>query len=90
MSGNQDSDRGPRAARVRRTGIALVHAGELVLPAAGSEAQAEAVALSDRTTVHYHFPVEIEVVEVGAGADHELISHRTLELLLNGLQSEEA
>ena len=35
-----------RAARVTRTGLALVHAGELVLPAAGSEAEAEQVALT--------------------------------------------
>lgn len=87
MSGTRRG--GGAAARVRRTGIALVHAGELVLPAAGSEAQAEAVIASDRTTIHYHFPVEIEVVSVGAVADHDLIAERTLERLLNGLQSEE-
>ena len=79
-----------RAARVRRTGIALVHAGELVLPAAGSEAQAEAAGEADRTTIHYHFPVEIEVVTVGEGVDHDLIAERTLERLLLGLQGEAA
>ncbi len=88
MSGARGGGGAP-AARVRRTGIALVHAGELVLPAAGSEAQAEAVIVSDRTTIHYHFPVEIEVVSFGAGADHDLIAERTLERLLSGLQSEE-
>lgn len=82
---------GPRrASRVTRTGIALVHVGELVLPAAGSEAQAEAVAVSDRTAVHYHFPVEIHVVDVGAAPDHDVIAGHTLELLLSGLQSEES
>jgi hypothetical protein len=32
-----------------------------VLPAAGSEAQAERVAADDRAVVEYHFPVEVEV-----------------------------
>ena len=79
-----------RAARVRRTGIALVHAGELVLPAEGSAAQAEAVAQSDRTTVHYHFPVEIEVVDAREALDHDRAAAHTLEQLLSGLQSGEA
>jgi hypothetical protein len=38
-----------------------VHEGELVLPAAGSEAAAEVVAADQRATIHYYFPVEIEV-----------------------------
>jgi hypothetical protein len=79
----------PRAARVRRTGLALVHAGELVLPAAGSEAQAEAVVESDRTTVHYHFPVEIEVVAAGRAIDMEQVAQRALEHLLHGLEASE-
>jgi hypothetical protein len=81
--------RGPRAARVRRTGLALVHAGELVLPATGSEAEAEWVAASDRTTVQYHFPVEIEVVSGGRALDLDQIADRTLERLLHGLEGAE-
>ena len=50
-----------RGARVRSTGIALVHKGELVLPAAGSEAEAEAVLDDAQSTIQYFFPVEIEV-----------------------------
>jgi hypothetical protein len=57
-----NSVRDGRAARVTDTGIALVHAGELILPRAGSEAQAEQVGASDRTAVHYHFPIEVQVV----------------------------
>ena len=57
--GSHATGSGP--ARVTRTGIALVHEGELILPAAGSEAAAETVAADDRTVVHYHFPVEVEV-----------------------------
>lgn len=82
---------GPRrASRVRRTGIALVHAGELVLPAAGSAAEAEAVGHSDRAVIHYHFPVEIEVVDLGGALDHDMIADYTLERLLSGLQGEES
>jgi hypothetical protein len=51
----------PQAARVRRTGLALVHEGELVLPAAGSAAAAEIVAQDDRTVINYYFAVEVEV-----------------------------
>jgi hypothetical protein len=51
----------PQAARVRRTGMALVHEGELVLPAAGSAAAAEIVTNDDRTVINYYFAVEIEV-----------------------------
>ncbi|WP_165226771.1 hypothetical protein [Aquisphaera insulae] len=48
-------------ARVVRTGIALVHEGELVFPAAGSEAEAELAGSDDRVVINYYFPVEIEV-----------------------------
>lgn len=84
MSGNSPSS----AARVRRTGIALVHAGELVLPAAGSEAQAAAVAEADRTDVHFHFPVEIHVVDLGGAIDADQLADHTLERLLSGLHGE--
>jgi len=62
---NVDVDGG--AKRVLSTGIALLHEGEIVLPAAGSEAQAERVAADGSADIHYHFPVEIEV-RGGAGA----------------------
>ncbi|MEV7280375.1 hypothetical protein [Streptomyces sp. NPDC093111] len=55
--------------RVERTGIALVHEGEYIVPAPGSEA-----VVSHRSdagqVVHYHFPVEVEVV--GALQDHHV------------------
>ena len=46
--------------RVVRTGLALVHEGEMVLPAAGSEAGTVALELEDRAVVVY-YPVHIEV-----------------------------
>jgi hypothetical protein len=50
--------------RVERTGIALVHEGEYVLPALGAEA---VIAPENETTsagqvINYYFPVQIEIV----------------------------
>jgi hypothetical protein len=46
--------------RVERTGIALVHEGEYILPAPGSEARLSGA--GNDTVVNYHFPIEIEVI----------------------------
>jgi hypothetical protein len=70
-----------QASRVLNTGIALVHEGEVILPAAGSEAQAEQVMYDARTTIAYYFPVEIEVRAVERGLHAEAIideAHRRL------------
>ena len=61
--------RGSPAKRVLQTGIALVHRGEVVLPAAGSEAQAVRVVDDARQEIHYHFPVEIVVSADDPAAD---------------------
>ncbi len=79
---------GGLAARVSRTGIALVHEGELILPPAGSEAEAEVIVEDARTVAHYYFPVEIEVRMVGAPVDHHEMKERALDALalaLDGL-----
>ncbi len=47
--------------RVERTGLALVHEGEYIMPAAGSEALLSP-ALGSGQVVNYYFPVEIELV----------------------------
>jgi len=86
MADNRNGSADGRAARVKRTGIALVHAGELVLPAAGSEAQSELVAADDRTVVHYHFPVEIEVRAGGATIDAQRIADLALARLAESLE----
>jgi hypothetical protein len=74
------------AKRVLETGIALVHEGELVLPAAGSEAQAEAVADDARAVIQYHFPVEIEVWAGGERTDPEEIATLVFERLSRRLR----
>lgn len=75
------------AARVTRTGIALVHEGELVLPAAGSEAQAEQVADDARASVHYFFPVEIEVVAAVQQIDPHHIADLALDRLARSVRA---
>ncbi|MBD8059999.1 hypothetical protein IC607_13575 [Cellulomonas sp. JH27-2] len=54
------------AARVERTGIALVHEGELVVPAPGAAADLVAAGRASHddgpAEVHYWFPVQVEVV----------------------------
>jgi hypothetical protein len=58
--------------RVERTGIALVHEGEYIVPQPGSEA----LISPEGGVVNYYFPVRIEVVgalpdaEVRRVADH--------------------
>lgn len=76
-----------RAARVRTTGIALVHAGELVLPAAGSAAQADRVVEDSRSVIHYHFPVEIEVRAAPDPVDPERVAELALARLAQSLRS---
>jgi len=79
------SDRAPGAARVERTGIALVHAGELVLPEAGSEAELAPAGADPRAVVEYHFPVVIEVREARA-PDAEAVARRAARMLAQGLR----
>ncbi|GAA2773926.1 hypothetical protein [Streptomyces showdoensis] len=55
--------------RVERTGIALVHEGEYIVPAPGSEAVVDRRSDAGQV-VHYHFPVEVEVV--GTLQDHHV------------------
>jgi hypothetical protein len=45
--------------RVERTGIALVHEGEYIVPQAGSEA---VISPEPGPVVNYYFPVRVEVV----------------------------
>ena len=78
---------GGGAARVIRTGLALVHEGELVLPAAGSEAQAEQVIDDSVTTIIFTFPVEIEVRRTAEPLDVDAIADRVIRLLAQKFES---
>jgi hypothetical protein len=82
-----DHSEGGEAARVERTGIALVHEGEVVLPAAGSEAAASLVAHEDRVIVNYFFPVEIEVRGAGESIDVDALVARAIDGVVRGVES---
>lgn len=58
--------------RVERSGIALVHEGEYIMPAPGSEAQITADDQANGLVINYYFPVEIEVI--GALSDEQIRS----------------
>lgn len=47
---------------VRETGLALVHEGEYIMPAPGSEAVIEPTDTNDQRVINYYFPVEIVIV----------------------------
>jgi len=50
--------------RVTKTGLAVVHRGEYLVPADGSEAEVthEPPEAASGPVIHYHFPIEVEVV----------------------------
>lgn len=54
--------RGLQGGLVKETGIALVHQGEMILPAAGSEASVMPVPLVTGGQVYIDLPVVVEVV----------------------------
>jgi hypothetical protein len=61
MTDGRARDTGNSPTRVTRTGLAVVHEGEVVVPALGDEAMGLAEAWNESMSVAYHFPVEIEV-----------------------------
>ena len=75
--------RAPRGVRVRQTGIAVVHQGELVVAADASAAEVEGL---QGEIVQYHFPVEIEVREAAATVDPDALIARALDQLAHGIR----
>ena len=72
--------------RVRETGIALVHEGEYIMPAPGSEAGIEPVDMSSQNVVNYYFPVEIVIVGSLPEEEREAIEMRIWEKLSDALE----
>lgn len=70
---------------VRETGIALVHEGEYIMPASGSEADIEPVAM-DNQVINYYFPVEIVIVGNLSEEEREAIETRVWEHLSDALE----
>ena len=73
--------------RVERTGIALVHEGEYIMPAPGSEAQIVSEDQADGTVINYYFPVEIEVIGALSDAQLSLVAEYVCDALNTALRS---
>lgn len=71
---------------VRETGIALVHEGEYIMPAPGSEATIEPAQLSGEGVVNYYFPVEIVIAGSLPEEEREAIEARIWERLSEEVQ----
>lgn len=69
---------------VRSTGIALVHEGEYIVPAPGSEARIDPIAAGE--AVSFHFPVDITVVGGLTEEEREAIEARVFERLADALE----
>ncbi|WP_020671291.1 hypothetical protein [Amycolatopsis nigrescens] len=67
--------------RVERTGIALVHVDERIIPAPGSEA---VISPPGGAVVNYHFPVEIQAM----GALPATERRRLASQLFDGIERE--
>jgi hypothetical protein len=70
---------------VRETGIALVHEGEYILPAHGSEAVIEPAEMESQSVVNYYFPVEVVIVGRLSEEEHDAIQSRVWQTLTEEL-----
>ncbi len=71
---------------VRETGIALVHEGEYIMPAPGSEASIEPAQMNGQGEVNYYFPVEVVVIGSLPESEREALEARIWEQLTEALQ----
>lgn len=77
----------PPGVRVEETGIALVHEGEYIIPAPGSEAMLAAAEVEPGDqAINYYFPIEIEVA---ATLDEEQVQ-RIVTVVFDALEAEMA
>ena len=74
----------PSAVLVDETRLSVVHAGELIIPALGSDAELQLAAADPRAVVEYHYPVVIEVREATA-PDADAVAELAAAKLLSGM-----
>ena len=72
--------------RVRETGLAIVHEGEYITPAPGSEAEIEPAQMIAQGVVNYYFPVEVVIVGSLPEEEHAAIEARIWESLGDALE----
>ena len=77
--------------RVERTGIALVHEGEYIVPAPGSEASIspDTECMAGNQVINYYFPVEIEVVGTLSNVEMQRVAEFVYDELTTALQSQQ-
>lgn len=73
--------------RVERTGIALVHEGEYIMPMPGSEAQISPLTQIEGMAINYYFPVEIELIGTFSEAQLRSITEYVCDTLNTALRS---
>lgn len=66
---------------VKETGLAIVHEGEYIMPAPGSEAKIEPAHMTTQGVVNYYFPVEVVIVGSLPEEEHAAIEARIWESL---------
>ena len=77
--------------RVERTGIALVHEGEYIYPAPGSEASIvpDMEEMQPGQVINYYFPVEVEVVGTLSDVEMQRGAQFVYDELTAALQSQQ-
>lgn len=75
---------------VEETGIALVHEGEVILPAVGSEAEVRAADADARMNVTINIPVIVEVGSSSNGESTDAIVDATLRRLRQALSAHDS
>ena len=78
--------------RVEETGIALVHEGEYIYPAPGSEARisSDLDGMRGGQVINYYFPIEVVVMGMLSDADMKYVAeyvYGELTTALNGQQA---
>lgn len=75
--------------RVERTGLALVHEGEYIVPAPDSEARIAdgAGAAGEEQVINYYFPIEIEIVGTLSDEQVRRVAEFVFDTLANELDS---
>ena len=75
-----------KGGRVRETGLAIVHEGEYILPAPGSEADIEPAEIGGQSVINYYFPVEIVLVGSLPEEERENIERRIYEKIYDAIE----
>ena len=71
---------------VKETGLAVVHEGEYIMPAPGSEAVIEPTQATAQGVINYYFPVEVVIVGSLPEEEHAAIEARIWESLSDALE----